>query len=119
MQAKDILPDGMNHSEFNGVPVRKGTVGACLANARVCTDAKASPEAVADARRESDFLRQQSRDADAQRAGPQFVPNLARGVAQRAPGRLDGRAPRQRRAQAGARRAGLRRRPGLPGPRRG
>jgi hypothetical protein len=52
MQAKDILPAGMNHSEFNGVPVRKGTVGAFLANARVCTDAKASPEAVADARRD-------------------------------------------------------------------
>ncbi|MFF7056082.1 hypothetical protein ACFY89_05350 [Achromobacter spanius] len=52
MQAKDILPDGMNHSEFNGVPVRKGTVGAFLANARVCTDAQASPEAVAQARRD-------------------------------------------------------------------
>lgn len=52
MQAKDILPDGMNHSEFNGVPVRKGTVGAFLANARVCTDSKASPEAVAAARRD-------------------------------------------------------------------
>jgi len=52
MQAKDILPDGMNHSEFNGVPVRKGTVGAFLANARVCNDAQASPEAVAQARRD-------------------------------------------------------------------
>lgn len=52
MQAKDILPDGMNHSEFNGVPVRKGTVGAFLANARVCTDSNASPGAVAAARRD-------------------------------------------------------------------
>lgn len=52
MQAKDILPDGMDHSEFKGVEVRKGTVGAFLANARVCTDTQASPEAVAAARRD-------------------------------------------------------------------
>ena len=44
MRAKDVLPDGTDQSEFNGVTVRKGTVGAFLANARVLTDAAASPD---------------------------------------------------------------------------
>ena len=34
MRAQDILPDHVNSGEFNGVTVRKGTVGAFLANAR-------------------------------------------------------------------------------------
>ncbi|MQA38709.1 hypothetical protein [Rugamonas aquatica] len=34
MRAQDILPDHVNTGEFNGVTVRKGTVGAFLANAR-------------------------------------------------------------------------------------
>lgn len=35
MRAKDVLPDDVNQSELNGVLVRKGTVGAFLANARL------------------------------------------------------------------------------------
>ena len=52
MQAQDVLPDGMDQGDFNGVAVRKGTVGAFLANARVCLDASATPQAVAAARRD-------------------------------------------------------------------
>ncbi|WP_213761631.1 hypothetical protein [Caballeronia sp. dw_19] len=35
MRAADILPDHLDDGTFNGVSVRKGTVGAFLANARV------------------------------------------------------------------------------------
>ncbi|WP_246794964.1 hypothetical protein [Burkholderia perseverans] len=35
MQAEQLLPDGINEVELNGVTVRKGTVGAFLANVRV------------------------------------------------------------------------------------
>lgn len=52
MQAQDVLPDGMDQGNFNGVAVRKGTVGAFLANARVCLDASATPQAVVAARRD-------------------------------------------------------------------
>jgi hypothetical protein len=45
MRSKDVLPDGTDQSEFKGVVVRKGTVGAFLANARLLTDATASPDA--------------------------------------------------------------------------
>jgi hypothetical protein len=38
MRAADILPDHANDGTFNGVSVRKGTVGAFLANARVWVD---------------------------------------------------------------------------------
>ena len=38
MRAADILPDHVNDGTFNGVSVRKGTVGAFLANARVWVD---------------------------------------------------------------------------------
>ena len=38
MRAADILPDDINTGTFNGIPVRKGTVGAFLANARVWAD---------------------------------------------------------------------------------
>ena len=38
MRAADILPDHANDGTFNGVTVRKGTVGAFLANARVWVD---------------------------------------------------------------------------------
>ena len=33
MRAQDILGDGVSEAEFNGTRVRKGTVGAFLANA--------------------------------------------------------------------------------------
>ena len=38
MQAKDIRPDGQNQVERNGVVIRKGSVGAFLANARIWCD---------------------------------------------------------------------------------
>ncbi|MFD4837009.1 hypothetical protein ACFWP0_05830 [Achromobacter sp. NPDC058515] len=52
MRAEDVLPDGRDQGDFNGVAVRKGTVGAFLANARACSDPQASAEAVAAARRD-------------------------------------------------------------------
>jgi hypothetical protein len=38
MRAEDVLPDQVNSSEMNGVLIRKGTVGAFLANARIIKD---------------------------------------------------------------------------------
>ena len=38
MRAEDILPDQVSSGEMNGVLVRKGTVGAFLANARIIKD---------------------------------------------------------------------------------
>lgn len=38
MKAQDILPDGQNQVERNGVVIRKGTVGAFLVNARIWCD---------------------------------------------------------------------------------
>lgn len=52
MQAQDVLPDGVDQGDFNGVTVRKGTVGAFLANARVCLDSQAAQQAVDAARRD-------------------------------------------------------------------
>lgn len=54
MRAEDILSDQQNQREFQGVTVRKGTVGAFLVNARVQQDASASPQARAQA--EQDIL---------------------------------------------------------------
>lgn len=45
MQAQDLLPDDRNGAQFEGVTVRKGTVGAFLVNARVWCDAQAAPAA--------------------------------------------------------------------------
>jgi hypothetical protein len=44
MRPKDVLPDHANQTEINGVLVRKGTVGAFLANSRLwlSTDTPAS-----------------------------------------------------------------------------
>ena len=42
MRAQDVLPDDVNQSSFNGVTVRKGSVGAFLANARILADPAAS-----------------------------------------------------------------------------
>ncbi|MCX4163129.1 MULTISPECIES: hypothetical protein [Paraburkholderia] len=52
MRAEELLPDHLNQGEFNGVPVRKGTVGAFLANARIWRDASATEEARATAQRD-------------------------------------------------------------------
>lgn len=45
MRAQDVLPDHVNEVEVGGVTVRKGSVGAFLANARVLQDPGASAEA--------------------------------------------------------------------------
>ena len=44
MRADQILPDDVNHGQFQGVTVRKGTVAAFLANARTWADARASAD---------------------------------------------------------------------------
>jgi hypothetical protein len=38
MRAEDILPDHVNQADLGGITIRKGTVAAFLANARVWTD---------------------------------------------------------------------------------
>lgn len=38
MRAEDLLPDHLDQGQFNGVTVRKGTVGAFLVNARTWCD---------------------------------------------------------------------------------
>lgn len=45
MKAQDVLPDDRDSAEFQGVTVRKGTVGAFLANARLWCDAATAPPA--------------------------------------------------------------------------
>lgn len=45
MQARDVLPDGQDFTVINGHTLRKGTVGAFLANVRVLEDASAPAEA--------------------------------------------------------------------------
>jgi hypothetical protein len=52
MRAEDLLPDDVNHGQFNGVTVRKGSVGAFLVNARVLSDPAASAESRAAAERD-------------------------------------------------------------------
>jgi hypothetical protein len=52
MRAEDLLPDDVNQGQFNGVTVRKGSVGAFLVNARVLTDPAASAESRATAERD-------------------------------------------------------------------
>ncbi|MGK5070756.1 hypothetical protein [Janthinobacterium sp. RT4P48] len=42
MRAEDLLPDEQNEGQFNGVSVRKGTVGAFLGNARRWLDESGS-----------------------------------------------------------------------------
>jgi hypothetical protein len=52
MRAEDLLPDHINQAQFNGVTVRKGSVGAFLVNARVLSDPAASVESRAAAERD-------------------------------------------------------------------
>ncbi|MCY1206371.1 hypothetical protein D9M72_179370 [compost metagenome] len=47
MKAQDIIPDGQDFTVIDGHTVRKGSVGAFLANARLLED----PTATADERR--------------------------------------------------------------------
>jgi hypothetical protein len=44
MRADQILPDDIDHGQFNGVTIRKGTVAAFLANARTWADARVSAD---------------------------------------------------------------------------
>jgi len=45
MRAEDLLPEQINTGEFNGVTVRKGTVGAFLINTRIFLDPHSSIDA--------------------------------------------------------------------------
>lgn len=45
MRAQDLLPDHLDEAHMNGVAVRKGSVAAFLANARVLSDPRASADA--------------------------------------------------------------------------
>jgi uncharacterized protein len=45
VRPEDVLPDELNSAELNGTTVRKGSVGAFLANARILRDAGSSLEA--------------------------------------------------------------------------
>ena len=44
MRADQILPDDVDHGQFQGVTIRKGTVAAFLANARTWADARAGAD---------------------------------------------------------------------------
>jgi hypothetical protein len=50
VRPEDVLPDDLNTADFDGTTVRKGSVGAFIANARILRDA-ASPPAARDAAR--------------------------------------------------------------------
>jgi hypothetical protein len=52
MRAHDILADDVNQAEINGVTIRKGSIGAFLANARILADPDASAAARATAERD-------------------------------------------------------------------
>lgn len=54
MRAEQVLPNSADRIELRGATIRKGTVGAFLANARVWTDPQASERARAEA--EADML---------------------------------------------------------------
>jgi hypothetical protein len=44
MRAEEFLPDDVNQRDVNGVFIRKGSIGAFLANARILADPKSSSE---------------------------------------------------------------------------
>ncbi|MGK5016555.1 hypothetical protein [Janthinobacterium sp. HLS12-2] len=52
MRAEDVLADQQNQGQFNGVTVRKGPVGAFLANARLWLDDASSIDEKAVAERD-------------------------------------------------------------------
>ena len=52
MRAEKVLPDDVNQNEINGVVIRKGSIGAFLANAKTLADPAASAEARAIAERD-------------------------------------------------------------------
>ncbi|AIO99857.1 hypothetical protein ACUTFY_24120 [Burkholderia pseudomallei] len=52
MKAEAVLPDHVNRVEIDGVSIRKGTVAAFLASARVWTDEQAAAHAREEAERD-------------------------------------------------------------------
>ncbi len=44
IKPEDLLSDEQNSAEFNGQPVRKGTIGAAIANARIYESTESSAE---------------------------------------------------------------------------
>ncbi len=56
MRAEDILPDGVDQVRQGGTTVRKGSVGAFLANAAVLRDPAAGAEARTEALRDIEVL---------------------------------------------------------------
>jgi hypothetical protein len=52
MRAEDLLPVEQNQGQFNGLTVRKGTVGAFLINARAWLDPASSDDQQAEAERD-------------------------------------------------------------------
>ena len=44
MRAEDVLPDAVNQAVIEGVTVRKGSVGAFLANAKILLDSNSTLE---------------------------------------------------------------------------
>jgi len=56
MRAEELLPDNINSGEFQGVTVRKGTVGAFLINAKTWKN----PEATAADREQAQTLMQEA-----------------------------------------------------------
>ena len=64
MRADQILPDDVDHGQFQGVTIRKGTVAAFLANARTWADARAG----ADERAQAQAQAQIAEDLPALRA---------------------------------------------------
>jgi hypothetical protein len=52
MRAEEVLPDDVNQNEINGVVIRKGSIGAFLANAKTLVDPATSAEASAIAERD-------------------------------------------------------------------
>jgi hypothetical protein len=44
LRPEEILPDDVNRGEIDGVSIRKGSVGAFLANARILDDPTASAQ---------------------------------------------------------------------------
>ncbi|WP_323122714.1 hypothetical protein [Burkholderia alba] len=52
MKAETMLPDGQDRTTIGGVPIRKGTVGAFLVNARAWCDPSSGAAARAAAQRD-------------------------------------------------------------------
>jgi hypothetical protein len=42
MRAEDVLPEEVNQTVMSGITIRKGSVGAFLANAKILTDSNTS-----------------------------------------------------------------------------